>query len=146
MSDLLADIAPAQALQISVSRHWKNGIELAAPLAANINDKGTAFAGSISSLLTLAGWALITRELKQEKIQAEVMVVESSTTYSAAVRADLKSIAEVSEKEIARVLKDLETRGRSRIFIESSIPGHASMNASFAIRSYSKETPRYLIT
>jgi thioesterase domain-containing protein len=131
--DLLADIAPAKAMQISVSRHWKNGIELTAPLKPNLNDKGTAFAGSISSMLTLAGWALITHQLNQAGRSAEVMVVESSTQFSAAVRTDLKSVAETSAEEIARVFQELEIRGRSRIRLESAIPGHASMTASFAI-------------
>jgi thioesterase domain-containing protein len=131
--DLLADIAPAQALQISVSNHWKNGIELSAPLEPNLNDKGTAFAGSISSLLTLAGWALLTHQLNEAGIQAEVMVVESTTQFSTAVRTDLKSVAEVSAQEMARVFQALEKRGRSRIQIQSTIPGHAEMTASFAI-------------
>lgn len=133
MSDLLADIVPAQALQISVSNHWKNGIELSAPLEPNLNDKGTAFAGSISSMLTLAGWALMTRELQTAGIRAEVMVVNSETDFTATLCSDLKSVAEVSEAEIVRVLQELETRGRSRICINSSIPGHAKMTASYAI-------------
>ncbi|MDF7822893.1 YiiD C-terminal domain-containing protein [Pontiellaceae bacterium B12227] len=132
-TDLFADMVPAKAMQIAVSKHWKNGIELSAPLAANLNDKGTAFAGSISSMLTLAGWALITHQLNEGGVSAEVMVVESSAHYSSAVRTDLKSVAEVSEEEIARVFRELETCGRSRVRIESTLPGHASMTASFAI-------------
>ena len=131
--DLFAEIIPAKAMQITVSRHWKNGIELAAPLAANLNDKGTAFAGSISSMLTLAGWALITHQLNEAGLSAEMMVVECSTQYSAAVRTDLISTAEMAEGEMARVFQELENRGRSRIRIESIIPGHAAMTASYAV-------------
>lgn len=132
-ADLFADIVQAKAMQITVSKHWKNGIELSAPLESNLNDKGTAFAGSISSMLTLAGWALITHLLNEAGVEAEVMVVKSSMQFSVAVRTALKSVAEVSAEEVARVFQELETRGRSRICIDSSIPGHAFMTANFAI-------------
>lgn len=133
IDQLFQDIAPARALQISVSRHWKNGIELSAPLGPNLNDKGTAFAGSISSILTLAGWALMTLELKQAEICAEVMVVKSECNYTDAIRSDLKAEATVAGSEMTRVFQELEARGRSRIRIQSTLPGCAAMTASYAI-------------
>lgn len=133
IEDLFADIVPAKTLQISISKQWKNGIELTAPLAVNLNDKGSAFAGSVSSILTLAGWALITRQLDEAGLSADVMVVESATQFSAAIRSNLIARAETTEAEMTRVLKELEQRGRSRIRIESTIQEHASMTASFAV-------------
>ena len=38
-----------------------HSLTLQAPLAPNRNDKGTAFAGSLASLSTVTGWALLTR-------------------------------------------------------------------------------------
>ncbi|WP_372795369.1 YiiD C-terminal domain-containing protein [Pontiella sp.] len=131
--DLLKDILPAKALGIAVSRHWKNGIELRAPLEKNLNDKGTGFAGSLSSILTLAGWALITRELKEADLSADVMVVKSETEFSAPVSGDFTATCETTEAEIARVFQELETRGRSRMELCSEIPGCARMTASFAV-------------
>lgn len=130
---LFTDIIPAQALGIEVSRHWKNGIELSAPLDKNRNDKGTGFAGSISSILTLAGWALITRELKEAGLQANVMVVKSETEYTAPVTEDFTATCETTEAEIARVFQNLENNDRSRITLQSEIPGCARMTASYAV-------------
>lgn len=131
--NLFETIIPAQALGIEVSRHWKNGIELRAPLEKNLNDKGTGFAGSLSSILTLAGWALITRELKEAGFSADVMVVQSETEFSAPVTTDFTATCETAEAEIARVFLELETRGRSRMELGSEIPGCARMTASFAV-------------
>ena len=131
--NLFADIQPTLALGIEVSRQWKHGIELSAPLDKNRNDKGTGFAGSLSSILTLAGWALITLELEKAGMQADVMVVTSSTEYSAAVTSDFSATCETTETDIARIFQKLKTKGRSRITLQSEIPGCARMTASYAI-------------
>jgi thioesterase domain-containing protein len=115
MDPLLAEIIPAKALQITVSNHWKNGIELSAPLQPNRNDKGTAFAGSIESILTLTGWALITRELQAAGIDADVMVVKNETDFTAAVRDDFSAETSMTPEESAGLFQALERRGRGRL-------------------------------
>ncbi len=132
--DLFENILPAQALGIEVSNHWKNGIELCAPLDKNLNDKGTGFAGSLSSILTLSGWALITRELQEVGISANVMVVTSETEFTAPVTGDFTATCETTDAKIARVLQNLQNNGRSRMTLQSEIPGCARMTASYAIR------------
>lgn len=130
---LFTDIVPAKALGIDVSNHWKNGIELRAPLELNLNDKGTGFAGSLSSILTLAGWALITRELQEAGLAVDVMVVKSETEFSAPVTGDFTATCETTDAKIARVLQNLVNNGRSRITLQSEIPGCARMTASYAV-------------
>lgn len=132
--DLFADILPAQAMGIEASNHWKYGIELSAPLEKNLNDKGTGFAGSLSSILTLAGWALITQTLNEAGISADVMVVQSETEFSAPVTTDFKSVCETTDEEVRRIFQSLETDGRGRIVLHSEIPGCARMTASYAIK------------
>ena len=56
-SQLLA-MPPARALQPRVAGYSDGRLRLYAPLAANVNDKGSAFGGSLSSLMTLAAWGL----------------------------------------------------------------------------------------
>ena len=90
--DLLKSIVPAGSMGIEVTRQWKHGIELSAPLEKNLNDKGTGFAGSLSSILTLSGWALITRALNEAGIAADVLAVKSETEFTAPVMADFKAI------------------------------------------------------
>ena len=56
---ILEHIPLARAMALRVARHDGAELELTAPLAANINDKGFAFGGSMASLMTLAGWGLV---------------------------------------------------------------------------------------
>ena len=133
IDSLFNDIVLAQALGIEV-KSWADGrVELTAPLAPNLNDKGTAFAGSVSSILTLAGWAAITLSLKECGIDADVMVVTSETTYTAALRGDLHAEATITPGEVDRLVNELNAHGRSRIGIDSMIPGFATLSASYAV-------------
>ena len=137
MNDLFRDIVPAKAMGIEVAS-FKNGrITLTAPLDLNINDKGTGFAGSIASMLMLAGWGAVTAALRDWNIEADVMVVKSEIEYSHAVGADFRSAAEMSNEDLERICRELESRGRSRLRIQSSLWSGgqecASMTAHYAI-------------
>ena len=48
-----------RALGVSVLAAGQQGVNLAAPLAANINHQSTAFGGSLASLAILAGWSWV---------------------------------------------------------------------------------------
>lgn len=140
INQLFNSIRPAKAMGIRVHRFEKGCIELVAPLAPNLNDKGTAFAGSISSMLTLAGWALITLHLKEAGMNADVMVVKSETEYTTAVRAALFVEATLSEAERAQLFQTQEKQGRSRICIQSHLHSNgeicARMTAHYAVISH----------
>ena len=135
--NLFRDIAPAQAMQISVADCSCEHLELAAPLAPNINDKGTAFAGSISSLLVLAGWGLVTLRLRDAGIRAEVVVSESQTQYKRPVRAALRSRAEVDPEAFERLVAELTKSPRADIRIQIQLTSEeticATMNANYVV-------------
>ncbi|MEE9368934.1 MAG: YiiD C-terminal domain-containing protein [Pontiella sp.] len=116
---LFADMAPAQALGITVADYSNGRIVLAAPLKLNLNDKGTAFAGSISSMLLLAGWSAITLRLQEVGIKADVMVVKSETEFTAAARSALFAEAIISEAEMVPVIQSMEECGRSRTCVKA---------------------------
>lgn len=134
---LFKDIAPAQAMGIRITRFENGRIELVAPFRPNINDKGTAFAGSISSMLTLAGWALITLHLKEADIAADVMVVKSEIEYTTAACSALFAEADIADSEITRILLELKKHGRSRARVDSVLHSDgktcARMTSSYAI-------------
>ncbi|MCK4565641.1 MAG: YiiD C-terminal domain-containing protein, partial [Verrucomicrobia bacterium] len=101
---------------------YSNGcLELTAPLQPNINDKGTAFAGSISSLLVLAGWGVVTLRLQEAGIRADVAVSRSETDYKRPIRSDMRSIADVSNGQIDQLILDLTENQRGRIKIQSRL-------------------------
>ena len=115
INNLFADIPPAKAMGIAVSNHWKNGLELSAPFECNRNDKGTAFAGSIASLLTLAGWGLLTIKLNEYGLHPDIMVVTSTINYTRPAKQMLSAVAEISDAELQRIRNELQTKQRSRV-------------------------------
>jgi len=59
-------------IALTIARYDEQGLVLKAPLAGNTNPKGTAFAGCINSLTTLAGWGSIWLLLKELHIDGQV--------------------------------------------------------------------------
>jgi thioesterase domain-containing protein len=137
MKTIFQSIVPAQKLGIQMN-DWTDGrVELVAPLASNRNDKGTAFAGSIASMLSLAGWAAITLALREAGIKAEVMIVKSEIDYRAAAHGALFAEATLAPEETERMTRELNERGRCRILLAAQLHSDgidcAHMSGSYAI-------------
>jgi len=135
---LLEEIVPAVALGIRIAERADGCIMLTAPLSLNLNDKGSAFAGSIDSLLDLAGWSAIMLALQNTGIDADVMIVKSETEYTAAVRADMTATAGLAREDTARLLDELKDVGRGRIAVSARLTAAesvcATMSAQYAVR------------
>ena len=126
-------------MRVSVSGYSSGCLELTAPLRPNINDKGTAFAGSISSLLVLAGWGLVTLRLRDAGIEAEVVVSKSETDYKRPIRSDMRSTAEVSNGQIDQLISELKQNPRGSIQIKTKLVSEgktcAIMTATYVANS-----------
>ena len=80
---------PVAAMQPSVL-DWQDGcLRMQAPLAANVNDKGCAFGGSLCSLMTIAGWGLAFLELAKAGHEADIYIADSRVRYLKPVYEDL---------------------------------------------------------
>lgn len=84
-----AGMPPVAAMQPRIL-HWRDGVlALGAPLAANLNDKGNAFGGSLCSLMTIAGWGLAFLKLAEAGLAADIYVADSRIRYLKPVYQDL---------------------------------------------------------
>lgn len=90
---------PTRAMGVRVLGCDGDTLRLAAPLAANVNDKGCAFGGSLAGLMTLACWGLATLRLERAGCRAEVYVADSSVRYLAPLYDDLVAEARLGEGE-----------------------------------------------
>ena len=80
---------PVAAMQPRVL-DWRDGcLRITAPLAVNVNDKGCAFGGSLSSLMTIAGWGLAFLKLAEAGLEADIYVADSRVRYLKPVYDDL---------------------------------------------------------
>ena len=120
-AELLA-MPPVAAMDPRIVEAGDGRLRLRAPLAANVNDKGCAFGGSLTSLMTLAGWGLIVLRLAEAGLEAEVYVADSEIRYRAPLCEDLEACAELAEGESWDVFLDtLRSRGRARLAIRATV-------------------------
>ena len=115
---------PVAAMQVRARGLDGDVLRLHAPLAANVNDKACAFGGSLVSLMTLAGWGLMTLKLREAGIRAEVYVADSQVRYLAPLYADLEAGARLADDvDWASVLQAWQARGRARAGISAWVSG-----------------------
>ena len=131
-----AGMPPVAALQPAIA-DWGDGrLRLSAPLAANVNDKGCAFGGSLVSLMTIGGWGLVFLELAQAGIEADIYVADSRVRYLKPVFEDLVVEATFDDAGERAALPDaLRKQGRASIRLKSeSLLGDGGVAASFVGR------------
>jgi thioesterase domain-containing protein len=132
----LRAMPPVAAMGIHVEALDADGLRLRAPLAANVNDKGCAFGGSLASVLTLAAWGLVDARLRAAGREAEVYVADSRLRYLAPLYADLRAHAQVAPGEDwAAFVRCLDERGKARIALEAEVvDGAGAVVATLAAR------------
>lgn len=120
----LGTIPMVKAMQVAIGAIEPARLQLTAPLAANLNDKGCAFGGSLVSLMTLAGWALVSARLHDAgHAHTEVFVADSEVKYRAPLWDDLIAEAVAAEGEDwDEFLAAFAQKGKARITLEARVP------------------------
>ncbi len=119
-----AEIPLAHAMDLQLDACSDDLLSLRAPLAPNVNDKGCAFGGSLVSLMTLSGWALVELALRRRGEQCDVFVAESTVRYLAPLWQDFRSESRLAAgSDWATFFRTLEARGRARIEVACMVPG-----------------------
>ncbi len=103
-------------LGLAITAYDGHCLRMDAPLAPNLNDKGTAFAGSIASLATFAGWALITLLVEERLGLAEVAVYRSEISYRRPIDGDFYALCRMPEETgLATFWQTLKQTGKGRL-------------------------------
>lgn len=122
----LLAMPPVRAMQLRWLGHDAHSVRLGAPLAANVNDKGCAFGGSLTSLMTLAAWALMSLKLEQAGSAAEIYVQDSTVRYLAPLYEDLVAEARLSpDQDWASIVAAFAQRGKARASLQVAIRDRA---------------------
>ena len=120
---ILGEIPMARAMDMTLRDYDGAQLSIAAPLAPNINDKGCAFGGSLVSLMTLCGWALVELALRRRGEDCDVFVAESTVRYLAPLWQDFRSDATLAKgADWDTFFRTLETRGKARIEVDCVVP------------------------
>jgi len=143
MHDLAQALQETLAHEIPITRHLaihvvsydQTGLVLQAPLAPNINHKRTAFAGSLNSVVTLAGWGLLWLILKELELPARVVIQDSACSYLRPVSNDFSAFCPRPDQEqIDRLAEALRKRGKARIELHTEILNGTTVAVSFTGR------------
>ncbi len=138
------EIPLAKAMELQLGKYDIDTLSLRAPLAPNVNDKGCAFGGSLVSVMTLNGWALVELALRQRGLACDLFVAESNVRYLAPLWQDFRSEARLADEANWSTFFDtLAVRGRARIGIDCVVPGaNGQPAATLAARFVAKRRDR----
>jgi thioesterase domain-containing protein len=137
--ELLSTIPLARAMQLQVVRFDGAELELAAPLAPNVNDKGCAFGGSMASLMTLASWGLARLILHERGFEPDIFVQDSQIDYLAPVWIDLRISARAPQgQSLADFVSMYAARGKARISLCAEVAGAGQAAARLSARFVAK--------
>jgi thioesterase domain-containing protein len=119
---LRAEIPATRRLKIEPARCDNNALVFKAPLAPNRNDKGTAFAGSLCAIATLAGWSALWLALRGAGLRGIIVIQDSSIRYLRPVTRDFEAHCPwPTPAQLARLLAALRCRGKARLRLRVAI-------------------------
>ncbi len=110
------------AMQLQASAYDGERLELNAPLAPNINDKGTAFGGSLYNIAVLCGWSLLRLKLNEAGLNEKNIVIhEANTRYLLPVTGELRASCTLTTDALTEFMQPLKKKGRARITLTVAI-------------------------
>lgn len=106
----------ARAVGACVKRIDADGACLEAPLAPNLNHRGTAFGGSLSVLGVLAGWVVVYVGMRRDDIDAHLVIQRHEVDFTAPARDRLTAWAPAPGTAAwSTFLRTLRRRRRARL-------------------------------
>ena len=129
---LNTDIPLTQSLGLSVASYDNGRLKLNAPLTENINHAGTAFAGSLNALVTLAGWSIVWLVLQECALQGEIVIQDCTCKYLLPVTTAFSATCIRPESnQLRRFEKTLRERGKARLELSVEIVQDGLLAVSF---------------
>ena len=121
-ADCRRDIPLLAAMELSFVGYNDLTLTMEAPLAPNINNKGTAFGGSIASICLFGGWAVSTLGFIDSGIDnTEIVVFKNDMTFERPARGLLTVQARVDANEFDAVLARLKDGDTGRIRFDVNV-------------------------
>lgn len=117
----LREIPITRHLGLRVDSYAGDELRISAPLGPNVNDKGTAFAGSLNALMTLAGWGLVHLRLQEAGEDCDIVIHKGELLFSAPIRSPFQAVAVVTEDDWSAGMARLQSRGRGRILVATRV-------------------------
>lgn len=135
LDTLTRQIPLGGAMALTVDRLDDAGIELAAPLAPNVNDKGTAFGGALVSLMILAGWSLPRLILRRAGVRAELVIGRCEVRFLVPVSGEFRAVCDFpGAPAVEAFLRGVRERGKGRLDTAPEIRVETAQGMAVAAR------------
>jgi thioesterase domain-containing protein len=130
------EIPLTAAMQLAVKSFDGVTLVLAVPLAANINDKGTGFAGSITALGSIAGWCALTLWGEHEIGSCQIAIYDAHFSFRKPLQGDFTATVCLPALDAREALQAVITqKGKGKITLRISL-ADASGEAAFLNGAY----------
>jgi thioesterase domain-containing protein len=120
---LYNEIPLTKMMELQIKDYNINELITTAPLEPNINDKGTAFGGSLSTLSIISAWSvcwLVSRELGFDS--NNIVIIKNETSFrKPVIKKIICHTKKPSIQEIEILKQKLENKKSASIKIESQI-------------------------
>lgn len=120
---LHTQIPMTKLMNLKINNIDENYLYTTAPLDININDKGTAFGGSLSTITIISSWSLVELLVKKFAYEkSKIAIVTNNTEFKAPVTKDIFCKTYLPTIEEIETLKNkLKTKKSGSIKIKSQI-------------------------
>lgn len=117
------EIPLTKLMQLNLASLDNEKLLTTAPLDINVNDKGTAFAGSLLTISTISGWSLVSIICKNLEFNPPIIaIVKNTSQFNHPVKNDLKCETYMpNDEEIEKLQNKLQTKGSGSISIKAKI-------------------------
>jgi thioesterase domain-containing protein len=126
------EIPISAAMGIEVVEFANDRLVVRAPLAANVNVHGTAFAGSLYAIAALCGWGMTWLQLKARAIDASIVIADGHIHYAAPVDAAIDASCEFGGAALDAAMGRLTSAGKARFPLECAISCRGTEAARFS--------------
>lgn len=132
------EIPITKALDIRIEDLTSNSIRVEAPFEANKNIHNTAFAGSIYTVGTIAGWSLVNSIAVNHQLKGSVVLAKADIQYKKPINGDIIAQCSVADAStIDSFIMSFQRKKRARISLEIEIIEDgvikAQLHANFAL-------------
>ncbi|MDH3207068.1 MAG: thioesterase domain-containing protein [Gemmatimonadota bacterium] len=129
---LMEHIPLSAGMAISVIDAGPDGVTIEAPLAPNVNHRGTAFGGSVAALAILAGWTLVHLRLRAEGLIAHTVIQSSSVRYDAPIHGGFRAMTEPLQPAAwEKFVRTVTRRGKGRVHVSVQVLAEGCVAATF---------------
>lgn len=119
-------------MQISIEEFTNEKVVLKTPLEINRNHKGTAFGGSLVTVLTTNCWLMAFKHFKEINSDCHIVIGKSEIEYKKPVTEDFLSICEIMDfSELNKAKEFFVRKGKTKINLTATIEEKGNLCVNF---------------